>query len=88
MYGEKCVRCKDYVKGVELLLNNFEDYPHPIDDWREYRKSDSDTNQFIVVVMTPVGRLWTFEVEKVQDDYFVTLIGDSWSIKEKNIGGV
>ena len=48
---------------------------------------DPDDNKFIVIIMTPVGRLWTFEVEKIHDKYFVTLIGDSWSINIENKGG-
>ena len=85
--GDKCVKCEKYEKGIEKLLSKFEDYPHPIDDWREYVSSDPDDNKFIIIIMTPVGRLWTFEVEKIHDKYFVTLIGDSWSINIENKGG-
>jgi len=76
----KSITSKDYVDAVHMLVEEWDDYPYPIDDWREYTK---DQNNKVVIVMNPVGRLWTFEVEKVGDTYSVTLIGDSWSLETK-----
>jgi len=74
----KSITSKDYVSAVQTLVKEWDDYPDPIDDWREYTK---DQNSKVVIIMNPVGRLWTFEVEKIGDKYSVTLIGDSWSLK-------
>jgi len=73
------VVCKNYVDGIEYLLNKFESYPNPIDDFRKYYSDDG----MVVVIMTPIGDLWTFEIEKYDDEYYVELIGSSELLKEK-----
>jgi len=75
--GRRLVFCKNYAEGIEYLLDKYEDYPNPIDDWREYTKDDEK----IVVVMTPIGDLWIFEVSKVGDEYAINLIGYSYALR-------
>jgi hypothetical protein len=72
------VFCKDYRDGIDYLLSKYENYPNPIDDWREYEGEYGK----IVVIMTPIGDLWIFEVEHVEDEYAVKLIGSSYALRE------
>jgi hypothetical protein len=67
------VYCRDYVDGVRYLLNKYDEHRDPVDDWREYRNDYG----IVVVVMNPIGDLWTFEIEKVLDTYSIRLIGYS-----------
>ena len=50
-----------------------------VDDWREYDSKNSDEK--IVVVMTPPGDLWIFEVTEYKGLYDVLLIGHKWEVE-------
>jgi uncharacterized C2H2 Zn-finger protein len=73
------VRCKDYVDGIDFLLNKYESYPEPVDDFRKYYNDDG----MIVVIMTPIGDLWTFDIKIDDEEYIVELIGSSELLREK-----
>ena len=75
------VECSDYEEGIEHLLDKFETYPDPIDAWSEYKSEDP--NEKVVIVMTPIGDLWTFLVTKIEQGCLVELIGSPWLIQRE-----
>ena len=73
---------RDYWDGIDYFLNRYESYPDPIDDVRKYY--DEEGNAMVIVIMTPIGDLWTFEITKKSNgNYLVHLIGNSELLEEK-----
>jgi hypothetical protein len=71
------IECKDYWDGIDYFLEKYESYPNPIDDVRRYYNKESDG--MVIVIMTPIGDLWTFEIKKESNGkYLVSLIGNSY----------
>jgi hypothetical protein len=78
------VECKDYWDGIDYFLEKYETYPNPIDDVRRYYNKEGD--RMVIVIMTPIGDLWTFEIEKESNgNYLVSLIGNSY-LTRKSLG--
>jgi hypothetical protein len=78
--GSFTVACRDFWDGVDYLLNKYESYPEPYDDVQVFYGA----NASIVTIMTPIGDIWTFEIQQANDGaYFVKLIGNSYLLKVK-----
>jgi hypothetical protein len=76
------VKCDDYWDGIYYFLDKYENYTDPIDDVRIYHHERRD--DMVIVIMTPIGDLWTFEIKKETDGkYLVHLIGNSYLLQEK-----